>query len=85
MKRMSKEGHEKQGVEASAYDVILGKVENLEREVDKLKYLILFKSESSIKSRRISLRGVAKLLVPIDELEKSIEEAKSSTFRYELK
>jgi len=67
------------------YDVVVKRVESLEREVDRLKALISFRSETLVKPTLISLRGTAKLLVSVDELEKSIEEAKSALFRHELK
>lgn len=73
--------HGRRGVEVSAYDVIVKRVENLEREISRLRDLILFRSESSVKPEMVSLRGMAELLVSVDELEKGIEEAKSSIFR----
>jgi hypothetical protein len=85
VKGVSSRVHGKRGVEASAYDVIVKKVENLEREIGRLRDLILFRSESLVKPKRVSLRGMAKLLVSVDELEKGIEEAKSAIFRHELK
>lgn len=82
---MSSEAEDRSGVEASMYDVIVKRVEGLEKEVNRLKALILFRSESLAKPAVVSLRGVARLLVSMDELEKSIEEAKSVLFRHELK
>jgi len=82
---MRSEDEGRRGVESSAYGVILKKVEDLGKEVNRLKSLILFRSESLVRPSLVSLRGTAKLLVSMDELEKGIEEAKSATFRHELK
>jgi len=79
---MSGKAEDKSDVESSIYDVVK-RVENLEREVNRLKALIPYKLEF-LKPAPVSLRGVAKLLVSMDELERSIEEAKSALFRYEL-
>lgn len=79
---MSGRAEGKSGAETSAYDVVR-RVEDLEREVNRLKALLHFRPEI-FKPTLVSLRGLAKLLVPMDELERSIEEAKSAPFRYEL-
>jgi len=70
------------GVEASTYDVVR-RVEDLEREVNRLKALTPFRLEM-LKPASVSFRGSAKLLVSMDELETGIEEAKAASFRYEL-
>jgi len=75
----------KQSADFSAYEVIVKKMEDLEREIIKLKDAILFRSECVVKPRRSSFRGSAKLLVSEDELERSIEEAESAIFRRDLK
>jgi len=67
------------------YDVVVKRIERLEREVDRLKALVSFRSESLLKPALVSLRGSARLLVSMDELERSIEEAKSALFIHELK
>lgn len=79
---MSGRAEGKSGAETSSYDV-LKRVESLEREVNRLKALIPFRL-GVLKPTLISFRGLAKLLVSMDELERSIEEAKSAPFRYEL-
>jgi len=71
------------GVQASMYDVVK-RVEKLEREVDRLKVLISFRSEALTRPTLVSFRGAARLLVSVDELERGIEEAKSTLFRREL-
>lgn len=76
---MSGKAEDKSDVETLMYDVVK-KVENLEREVNRLKALIPFRLEI-LKPTLVSLRGAAKLLVSMDELERSIEEAKSAPFR----
>ena len=70
---------------ASMYDAVVKRVESLEMKVDRLKALISFRSETLVKPTLVSLRGSAKLLVTVDDLEKSIEEAKSALFGHELK
>ena len=53
------------------------RLSRLERE---LKLLRLLHSEKRV---LVSLRGMAKLNVPVEELDKSIEEARRSLFRHE--
>jgi len=62
---------DKLGVEASTYDV-MKRVENLEREVNRLKALIPFGLET-LNFTLVSFRGTAELLVSMDELARSIE------------
>ncbi len=59
---------------------ILKKIEDLEKEVLELKSLILLKENGVFDKKIVSLRGMGKLLVSEDELEKAIEEAKKSLF-----
>jgi len=82
VKAMSDNAEDKLGVEASTYDV-MKRVENLEREVNRLKALIPFGLET-LNFTLVSFRGTAELLVSMDELERSIEEAKAAPFGYEL-
>ena len=79
---MSGKAEDMSEVEAPMYDVVK-RVEVLEREVNRLKALIPFRLEV-LKPTPVSLRGAAKSLVSLEELERSIEEAKSAPFRYEL-
>ena len=53
------------------------RLSRLERE---LKLLRLLHPEKRV---LVSLRGIAKLSVPVEELDKSIEEARRSLFRHE--
>ena len=53
------------------------RLSHLERE---LRLLRLLHPEKKV---LISLRGIAKLNVPVEELDKSIEEARRSLFRHE--
>ncbi|MCJ7574185.1 hypothetical protein MUO93_07975 [Candidatus Bathyarchaeota archaeon] len=80
---MSSRAENKPEAESSMSDVVR-RIEDLEREVNRLKVLIPG-SEASAKPAPVSLRGAAKLLVSMDELERGIEEAKSTIFRYELR
>ncbi|MFP3951961.1 MAG: hypothetical protein ACLFVP_07490 [Candidatus Bathyarchaeia archaeon] len=79
---MSERAEDELGVETSM-DEVVSRVEELEREVDRLKALIFFRSMTS-KPARVSFRGMARLLISMDELESSIEEAKDAPFRYGL-
>jgi len=54
---------------------LLTKLNDIEAEIEELRLLVV----SNIKPKHfVSLRGMAKLLVPENELEKSIKKAKSS-------
>jgi hypothetical protein len=64
-------------------DEVVSRVEELEREMDRLKALIPIRSLTS-KPARVSFRGMAGMLVSMDELERSIEEAEDAPFRHEL-
>lgn len=79
---VSEKAEDELGVEPSMSEVV-SRVEELEREVDRLKAIIPCTSMTS-KPARISFRGMARLLVTMNELERSIEEAKDAPFRYEL-
>ena len=79
---MSGKAEDMSEVDAPNYDVVK-RVEVLEREVNRLKALIPFRL-GVLKPTSASLRGTAKSLVSMEELERSIEEAKSAPFRYEL-
>ncbi|MBI2652897.1 hypothetical protein HYX00_05510 [Candidatus Woesearchaeota archaeon] len=56
--------------------LINAKITQIENELNNLKSII-----STKKNKPVSLRGMAKLLVNEEELEKSIEEAKKSLFK----
>ena len=79
---MSSRAENKPEAESSISDVVR-RIEDLEREVNRLKVLIP-ESEASAKPAPVSLRGAARLLVSMDELERGIEEAKAAPFRCEL-
>lgn len=81
MKGVPNELKENWGVKAPAYGTIAKKVKNLENEVNRLKDIILFRSEPLAKPTLVSFRGMAKSLVSVDELEKAIEGAKSAIFK----
>jgi len=78
---VSERAEDELGVETSMAEVV-SRVEELEREVDRLKALIFFRSMTE--SARVSFRGMARLLVSMDEFERSIEEAKDAPSRYGL-
>ena len=69
---MSDRAEDKSGVEASTYDIV-NWIKDQEREVNRLKALFPFGPEVS-KPALVTFRGLAKLLVPVDELERSIED-----------
>jgi len=78
----SRAGNKPEG--GSSIPDVVRRIEDLEREVTRLKVLIPG-SEALVKPTPVSLRGAARLLVSMDELERGIEEAKSAIFRYELR
>lgn len=57
------------------------KLKEIEKEIQLVKLLVLFKSDYLVKPKPVSFRGMAKLLVSEKELERSIEEAKISLFK----
>ena len=62
---------------------IYPELKKIENEIQNLKILIL--QTYQIPKRLVSLRGMGKLLVSEEELEKSLEEAKKSLFKYTFK
>jgi len=62
---------------------IYPELKKIENEIQNLKILIL--QTYQIPKRLVSLRGMGKLLVSEEELEKSLEEAKKSLFKYAFK
>lgn len=56
------------------------KLEELEREVQNLRGLVLFERNALFEKKLVSLRGMGKLLVSEDELELAMEKAKKSIF-----
>ena len=59
---------------------IAKKLEELEKDVQDLKTLILSENNESLERELISLRGIGKALVSEKELDESIEKAKKSLF-----
>ena len=55
------------------------RLENIERELESLKMLIMFESFVK-KTKPVTLKGMCKILVSEEELDKSIEMAKKSLF-----
>jgi len=62
-------------------ELINERLKEIEKEIELVKILVLFKSDYLVKPKPVSFRGMAKLLVSEKELEKSIEEAKISLFK----
>jgi hypothetical protein len=56
------------------------KLEELEREVQTLRSLVLLERDALFEKKLVSLRGMGRLLVSEDELERAVEEAKKSVF-----
>lgn len=56
------------------------RLEDLEKEIQRLKGLLLLEKDTVAEKKIISLRGMGKLLVSEDELEEAIENAKRSLF-----
>jgi hypothetical protein len=56
------------------------RLEDLEKEIQRLKGQLLLERDTVAEKRIISLRGMGKLLVSEDELEEAIENAKRSLF-----
>lgn len=54
------------------------KLEELEREVQTLRSLVLLERDALFEKKLVSLRGMGRLLVSEDELERAVEEAKKS-------
>jgi hypothetical protein len=59
---------------------VVKKLDELEREIQKLKNLILFREDSLSEKKLVSLRGAGRLLVSEDELEEAMAKAKKSIF-----
>lgn len=62
---------------------IYPELKKIENEIQSLKVLVL--QTYQIPKQLVSLRGMGKLLVDEEELEKSIQEAKKSLFKHALK
>jgi len=56
------------------------KLEKIEKELQNLKALIIFGKDTLVEKKPVSLRGICRVLVSEDELEKAIEDAKKSIF-----
>jgi hypothetical protein len=56
------------------------RLEELEREVKNLRGLVLFERDAVLEKKIVSLRGMGKLKVSVEELEEAMEEAKESLF-----
>ena len=61
---------------------IYPELKKIEHEIQSLKVLVL--QTYQIPKQLVSLRGMGKLLVSEEELEKSIQEAKKSLFKHAL-
>ncbi len=59
---------------------VVRKLDELEREIQRLKNLILFREDLLSEKKLISLRGTGRLLVSEEELEEAIAKAKKSIF-----
>ena len=59
---------------------IAKKLEELEKDIQKLRALMLFENDALCEKRLVSLRGMGKILVSEKELEDAIEKAKQSLF-----
>jgi hypothetical protein len=59
---------------------VVKKLDELEREIQKLKNLVLFKEDLLSEKKLVSLRGTGRLLVSEDELEEAMAKAKKSIF-----
>ncbi|MBU7045236.1 MAG: hypothetical protein HXS54_02280 [Theionarchaea archaeon] len=57
------------------------KLEELEKDIQNLKALMLFENDILCEKKLVSLRGMGKILVSEKELDEAIEEAKHSLFR----
>lgn len=55
-------------------------LEELKKEIQSLRGLILFGKDELLEKRLVSLRGMGRLLVSEDELEEAIKRAKKSVF-----
>jgi len=56
------------------------RIEELERDIQNLRALVLFESDTLFEKELISLRGMGKILISEKELDEAIEEAKKSLF-----
>jgi len=56
------------------------KLEKIEKELQNLKALVIFGRDTLVEKKPVSLRGICRILVSDDELEKAVEEAKKSVF-----
>lgn len=56
------------------------KLKELEREVQRLRSLVLLDRDALFEKKLVSLRGMGRLLVSEDELERAVEQAKKSVF-----
>jgi len=65
------------------FKAVSKRLERVEKELELLKALIWAKRSSLTTPSLQSFRGMAKLLVPEEDLDKSIEEVKRSIFKLE--
>ena len=59
---------------------IAKKLEELEKDIQNLKALVLFENDALCEKKQVSLRGMGKILVSEKELDEAIEKAKQSLF-----
>ena len=57
---------------------IAAELEELKKEIQNLKGMLLFGKDDLYEKKLVSLRGIGRLLVSEDELEEAIERAKKS-------
>jgi len=56
------------------------KIEELEKDIQNLKALVLFKDDTLFEKKLVYLRGMGEVQVSEKEIDKAIEEAKRSLF-----
>ncbi len=57
------------------------KLENIEKSIEDLKMLVLFKDDTLYEKKVVSLRGMGKILVSKEEMDEAIKKAKKSLFQ----
>ena len=57
------------------------KLEKIEMELQKLRAFVMLGRDSLVEKKPVSLRGICRILVPDEELNEAIEEAKKSVLR----
>jgi ABC-type Fe3+-citrate transport system substrate-binding protein len=57
------------------------KLRNIEKSIDDLKMLVLFKDDALYEKKLVSLRGIGKILVSEKEMDEAMKKAKKSLFQ----